>query len=124
MKPSVAVVLLAAGWLGGAGCMSSSSGGGAAPMTDDGAAPLAEPALSALLADGAFRGAGFVQMNPSPFPSTLTPGSFVTVYVSQDAAAAYEAVTPETSTRGADFPVGGILVRQVSDSAGNVTMLS
>src|SRR5205823_8270309 len=60
-----------------------------------------------------------------PFQSTLDPTARVTMYVSSDAAAAYEAVTPDhPSTSGPEFPVGGTIVRQASDPSGAITLLT
>ncbi len=90
--------------------------------TADGTADLTT--LGSMLATAQYRGGGFVQMDPKPYESTLTPGSFITMYVSNAAAAAYATVTPESMTGGDGFPVGGVVVREVSDAAGDVTQLT
>lgn len=90
--------------------------------TADGTADLTT--LGSMLATAQYRGGGFVQMDPKPYESTLAPGSFVTMYVSNAAAAAYATVTPESMTGGDGFPVGGVVVREVSDAAGDVTQLT
>ena len=90
--------------------------------TADGTADLTT--LGSMLATAEYRGGGFVQMDPKPYESTLTPGSFITMYVSNAAAAAYATVTPEGTSGGDGFPVGGVVVREVSDAAGDVTQLT
>lgn len=71
-----------------------------------------------------FMGTGFVKVNKAPFASDLEMGRTVSMYVSSDAAAAYEAVTPETDRAGAAFPVGGMVVRTSSDASGNLVNLT
>ena len=87
-------------------------------------APADEVALQATLTARDYRGAGFVQLNTTPFASGIEAGDWVTMYVSKDAAAAYEAVSPDSLMHGAAFPVGGIIVRQVSDASGKLTALT
>jgi hypothetical protein len=74
-----------------------------------------EPALQTMLQQGGFLGAGFVKIDRAPFPSELEPGRMVEMYVSANAAAAYQSVTPDGGSGGAGFPVGGTIVRAVSD---------
>jgi hypothetical protein len=84
-----------------------------------------EKQLLGALATGGYRGWGWVQMNTTPFQSQLAPSAHVTMYVSTDAAAAYEAVTPDNpATTGPEFPVGGVIVREASDASGAVTLLT
>jgi hypothetical protein len=117
----VKAALLIFSLFGCVGCMSQWT---VSPTTgtSDGTADLTT--LGAMLATAEYRGGGFVQMDPQPFESTLAPGSFVTMFVSNAAAAAYETVTPTGTTGGADFPEGGVVVREVSDASGNVTLLT
>ncbi len=63
-----------------------------------------------------FMGTGFVKVNKAPYASDLETGRVVSMYVSADAAAAYQAVTPETDKGGPEFPVGGMVVRTSSDA--------
>jgi hypothetical protein len=90
--------------------------------TGDGTADLTT--LGAMLATAEYRNGAFTQMDPKPYESTLAPGSFITMYVSNAAADAYATVSPDSTTGGADFPVGGVVVREVSDASGNVTLLT
>jgi hypothetical protein len=84
-----------------------------------------EAALSLMLRDGEYRGAGFVRMNPAPYASALASGAWVTAYVSRDAAGAYQWVEPDAKSAGGDeFPVGGVIVREVVDSHGDVVKLT
>ena len=72
-----------------------------------------------------FLGTGFVRINTTPFDSTLEPGRVVTMYVSADAAAAYQGVTPDAdATTGPAFPVGGMIVRTSSDTSGTLQALT
>ena len=71
-----------------------------------------------------FEGTGFVRVNRAPFASDLESGRVVTMYVSEGAQAAYEAVTPESNTAGPEFPVGGMVVRTSSDMSGNLLELT
>jgi hypothetical protein len=89
-----------------------------APATTDNAT------VETMLQNRDFEGAGFVKINQAPFMSTLEPGRIVTMYVSADAAAAYQAVTPDTTTAGPDFPVGGMIVRTSSDPDGTLEALT
>jgi hypothetical protein len=83
-----------------------------------------EPALFTMLNAHGYKDANsFVQLNQTPYTSSLD-GSQIKMYVSKDAAAAYEAVTPDSMTMGAAFPVGGILVREASDANGNLTAIT
>jgi hypothetical protein len=98
-------------------------------MVDDYAATSAptidEATLADTLATGDYRGAGFVQMNATPFLSGLDPTARVTMFVSNAAAAAYEAVSPDSpASAGPEFPVGGVIVREAKDASGNVTLLT
>ena len=64
-----------------------------------------EQQLLGALATGEFRGWGWIQMNTTPFKSTLDPSVNVTMFVSSDAAAAYEGVRPdEPTSTGPAFP--------------------
>ena len=71
-----------------------------------------------------FLGPGFVRVSHAPFVSDLEPDKMVSMYVTADAAAAYKAVTPDTDQAGPEFPVGGMVVRTASDSAGNLLALT
>jgi hypothetical protein len=83
------------------------------------------PEISRMLKDGAYRGNGFVQMNTVPYESDLAPGAKVTCYVSKDAALAYAGIVPDLKTAlTGQFPVGGIVVREVIDAAGKVQKLT
>jgi hypothetical protein len=46
------------------------------------------------------------------------------MYVSSDAAAAYEAITPDADGAGAPFPVGGTVVRAAYDDKGALAALA
>ncbi len=89
-----------------------------APATTD------DATVEAMLANRDFMGAGFVQINHAPFASDLETGRVVTMYVSADAAAAYQAVSPDTTTAGPAFPVGGMIVRTSSDPNGTLEELT
>jgi hypothetical protein len=89
------------------------------------ASPPLDVQLESMLEERAFESSGFLQISRSAYASTLEPGNDVTVYVSRDAALAYEAVTPDAATSlGPQFPVGGILVRAVSDASGQPLRLT
>jgi hypothetical protein len=84
-----------------------------------------EPGIALMLRDRTYRGGGFVRMNTVPYESELAPGSVVTCFVSNDAAFAYQGVTPDLKTsNGGTFPVGGVVVREVADGHGKVTKLT
>jgi hypothetical protein len=84
-----------------------------------------EQQLLGALATGEFRGWGWIQMNETPYQSTLDTSVNVTMFVSSDAAAAYTGVAPDQPTSmGPEFPVGGTVVRQVSNAKGVVTLLT
>src|SRR5579862_6228571 len=100
-----------------AGCLADAAPAHAPRVTD-------EAAISAMLAAGDFDGAGFVRMNAAPYRSTLEPDHAINMFVSADAAAAYEAVSPDSTSAGAPFPVGGIVVREALDGAGAVAALT
>lgn len=100
------------------GCLSTIIPDHAPATTDDATVQL-------MLAQHQFEGAGFVRVNHAPFASDLEAGRVVTMFVSADAAAAYKAVTPDTDgTTGPAFPVGGMIVRTSSDSAGKLLELT
>ncbi|HEX8954023.1 MAG TPA: hypothetical protein VF997_12565 [Polyangia bacterium] len=99
------------------GCLSTVIPDHAPATTDDATVKL-------MLARRDFQGAGFVRVDRQPFASDLEADRMVTMYVSADAAAAYEAVTPESDRGGPAFPVGGMVVRTSSDSAGNLKALT
>lgn len=87
--------------------------------------PMEEPELHAMLAQSSFEGATFAKLNAKPFASTLKAGAWVTMFVSRDAAAAYDAVSPDGSgPTPPPFPVGGIAVRAISDASGARTGLT
>jgi hypothetical protein len=89
-------------------------------------APVSEsPEISVMLAKQEYRGNGFVQMNTAPYDSDLAPGSKIMCYVSKDAALAYAGIVPDLKTAlTGEFPVGGIVVREVSDAQGKVQKLT
>lgn len=99
------------------GCLSQ-----VVPAHDSGGSD--EPALRTLLADGSFRGAGFTRVNRAPYPSNLDLQHRVNLFVSNDAAQAYEAVSPDLDTAGPPFPVGGIVVREAVDDTGAPALLT
>jgi hypothetical protein len=88
--------------------------------------PVSEsPEISVMLKNQAYRGNGFVQMNTVPYDSDLAPGSKVMCYVSKEAALSYAGIVPDLKTAlTGDFPVGGIVVREVTDAAGEVQKLT
>ena len=71
-----------------------------------------------------FMGTGFLKVNHAAYASDLETDRIVSLYVSADAAAAYEAVTPDTDSAGPEFPVGGMVVRTSSDASGNLLNLT
>jgi hypothetical protein len=89
-------------------------------------APVSEsPEISVMLKDKEYRGNGFVQMNTVPYESDLAPGSKITCYVSKEAALSYAGIVPDlTMALTGTFPVGGVVVREVSDAAGQVQKLT
>jgi hypothetical protein len=119
MSTAVVVrVLLLSATLLCTGCLSLVIPDHAVATTDDATVQL-------MLQRRDFLGSGFVRISGAPFDSDLDPGHLVTMYVSADAAAAYEGVTPDAeSTLGPAFPVGGMVVRTSSDGAGNLQALT
>ena len=99
------------------GCLSTIIPDHAPATTDDATVQL-------MLQRHDFEGAGFVRVNRAPFASDLETGRVVTMYVSQGAEGAYEAVTPESEAAGPPFPVGGMIVRTSSDMSGNLLELT
>lgn len=84
-----------------------------------------EPQLRAMLASHQFEAGPWARVNHAPFSSDLAPDQRVTMYVSPDAAAAYEAVTPDAdATSGPEFPVGGVVVRAATDDNGTPVALT
>jgi hypothetical protein len=84
-----------------------------------------EAALSALLVEQQYRGAGFVRLDRAAYQSTWIPSDTIHIYASSDAAALYQQIAPETPpTASMSFPVGGIIVREVIDGRGQVTQLT
>lgn len=83
-----------------------------------------QPGLRTLLAGGSFRGASFTQVNRDPYQSNLDLQHRVNMFVSNQAAAAYMAVSPDSSEAGAPFPVGGIVVREAVDDSGAPALLT
>jgi hypothetical protein len=89
------------------------------------ASPPLDAQLQTMLAERSFESSGFVQVSRGAYASTLEPDVEVTAYVSRDAADAYAAVTPESTTSdGPSFPVGGVVVRAVSDASGKPLRLT
>ncbi|HEY2744085.1 MAG TPA: hypothetical protein VGL86_05665 [Polyangia bacterium] len=118
-RASVLATLLVSATLLGSGCLSLVIPEHApAPATTD------DATVEAMLANRDFMGSGFVEINHAPFPSDLETGRVVTMYVSADAAAAYQAVSPDTTSAGAAFPVGGMIVRTSSDPNGTLEELT
>jgi hypothetical protein len=90
-----------------------------APATTD------DTVVLAMLRQRDFEGDGFVRINRTPFVSTLEPDRLVTMFVSWDAAAAYQAVSPDQEAGGGEaFPVGGVIVRAASDLSGKPVALT
>jgi hypothetical protein len=83
-----------------------------------------DAALQSMLASGSFRTAGFARINQAPFESGLVPDQMVSMFVSTDAAAAYQAVSPDSNQAGAPFPVGGVIVRAATDTHGGFAALT
>jgi hypothetical protein len=105
------------------GCLETVVPPHAAGGDGTGNAAQSEPTLFSTLTDVTYRGSSFLQLNQAPYVSTLD-GSFIKMYVSRDAASAYEAVSPDTVTMGSPFPVGGIIVREAWDAAGKLKALT
>jgi hypothetical protein len=99
------------------GCLSTIIPDHAPATTDD-------ATVEQMLAQRDFLGSGFVRVSARPFASDLEPDRFVQMYVSDAAAAAYEAVTPDSDRAGPAFPVGGMVVRTSSDASGNLLALT
>jgi hypothetical protein len=89
-------------------------------------APVSEqPEISVMLKDKSYRGNAFVQMNTVPYDSDLAAGSKIVCYVSKDAALSYAGIVPDLKTAlTGQFPVGGVVVREVVDAAGKVQKLT
>ena len=68
--------------------------------------------------------AAFVQVNDTPYASALGGEAIINLYISAHAFTAYAAIDPETSDTGVILPDGAIIVREVTDAAGNVTKLT
>jgi hypothetical protein len=84
-----------------------------------------EAALSALLVERQYRGAGFVRLDRWAYRSTMNPDDIIHVYVGSAAAALYGQLTPDVAPSvDMRFPVGGVVVREVIDARGEVTQLT
>jgi hypothetical protein len=78
-----------------------------------------------ILASGAFRTSpDFTHVSSGPYPSTAAAGAFVDLWVSTDAYADYQAITPTATGTGSALPLGAIIVRVVTDASGDVTKLT
>lgn len=93
--------------------------------------PMDEPDLPSRLAARVFEGPGFMLLNPKPFESGLKPGSFVSLFVSREAVAAYSAIKADVAAAmnaaaaaPPPFPIGAMVVRAISDAAGKRTGLT
>jgi hypothetical protein len=101
-SPAALLILtLSLASLGSVGCMPQWT---VSPTTGTGDGTADLTTLGAMLATAEYRNGAFTQMNA--------------------AADAYATVSPDSTTGGADFPVGGVVVREVSDASGNVTLLT
>ena len=90
-----------------------------APATTD------DATVEQMLANRDFLGANFTRVNHAPFDSGLESDRVVTMYVSADAAAAYQGVTPDADkSSGPAFPVGGMVVRTSTDMSGTLQALT
>jgi hypothetical protein len=86
---------------------------------------MEEAGVRQMLVQRGFQATGYVQVGRAGFDSTLEPNANVTMFVSQSAAAAYAAVSPESeTTSGPSFPVGGVIVRYPTDAANHPTGLT
>ena len=91
-----------------------------------------EPLLTAAMDDSSILStaahyrdsAAFVQVNDTPYRSALGDRSFINVYVSLPAFAAYATIEPDAKGTGVVLPEGAIIVREVLDGAGNVDKLT
>ncbi|MDB4966303.1 MAG: hypothetical protein JWN44_1992 [Myxococcales bacterium] len=84
-----------------------------------------EPQVQRMLSQRTFEGSGFLPVGQAAFDSDLEPDKKVTMFVSRAAVAAYSAVSPEAdATSGPAFPIGGVIVRDVSDASGAPTGLT
>jgi hypothetical protein len=86
-----------------------------------------EAALSTLLVERQYRGAGYVRLDRAGYDSAMVPGESIHIYASTDGAAAavYAQLEPDQpSPSEIHFPVGGVVVREVVDASGDVTGLT
>jgi hypothetical protein len=107
----------------------------ARPATDAGASSAAldgslqqdgggDPTL-AMLADAGYASSSlFTHVSRAPYPSAAVAGSFIDVWVTSEAYAAYGAITPDGGPVDASLPPGAVIVRVVSDGNGNVSKLT
>jgi hypothetical protein len=70
------------------------------------------------IADGAYRGDGFLHVTPEPYASEVASGKQIDVWVSHDGWSQYLAVDPDVSGSGVEVPRGTIIVREVHAAAG------
>src|SRR6266508_3530803 len=88
----LALEVLAVAALGAGGCLDR-----VVPEPSWDARAPDEAALSALLVEQRYRGAGFVRLDRSAYRSTMNPDDVIHVYVSRDAAALYGQLTPDVT---------------------------
>lgn len=74
---------------------------------------LSNESIMGLVRSFAYRGPDFVLLNPEPFPSTVAPGKFVSLYVSASARDTMSEVIPERAGSDAEIPAGTVIVREV-----------
>jgi hypothetical protein len=74
---------------------------------------LSNESIMNLVRSYAYRGPDFVLLNPEPFPSTVAPGKFVSLYVSASAQDTMSEVIPERAGSDAEIPAGTVIVREV-----------
>lgn len=100
------------------------------PAARDAGPPEAPPAdlddlTLGLVAGGAYATSSlFTHVSHGPYPSAAAAGSFVDVWVTSGASAAYEAISPDGGAVDAGLPLGAVIVRAVSDATGAVTKLT
>jgi hypothetical protein len=70
------------------------------------------------VADGAYRGDGFLHVTPAPYASAVAAGKTIDVWVSHDGWSEFLAIDPDATGSGVEVPRGTIIVREVHVDAG------
>jgi hypothetical protein len=87
-------------------------------------ASVDESAILAAIADGAYATSPAFAQASTGYPSSAAAGSTVVEWVSADALAEYQSITPDGGGSNASLPVGTVVVRVVEDDAGSPTKLT